>query len=220
MNINDAEKINEHLKEIGDSIFEAKSAYTIWKTIAYSRSIGIVSENLAHKYVDAQNTAPAFFVMIERASLATFVIFVLQSFDKDKKAHSFFKVNTMATEEFIKENQEIFDALKLSRDKIFAHRDMKKNTEYIKITIPSIDKLDIFFENFYSFYNKLTSKHQNSSTIFEMSTNDLLREMELMFMNLTRGEVVRKAEIEMEWMWEKDDKKISDVFRAKNNKLS
>lgn len=213
-------KINEHLKEIGASIFEAKSAYTIWKTIAYSRSVGIVSETLAKKYVEAQNTAPAFFVMTERTSLATFVIFVLQSFDRDKQAHSFFKVDVTATEEFIKENQEVFDALKLSRDKVFAHRDIKKNTDYIKITIPSIDKLDAFFENLFVFYNKLTGKHLDSSTLFDMSTNDLLRQMEYMFMNLTRGEMVRKAEINMEWMWEKDNMKISDVFEAKQEKLS
>jgi len=65
--------ISEHLKEIGASIFEAKSAYTIWKTIAYSRSMGIVSEALAKKYVDAQNTAPSFFVMTERTSHPLFL---------------------------------------------------------------------------------------------------------------------------------------------------
>jgi hypothetical protein len=39
-------------------------------------------------------------------------------------------------------------------------------------------------------------------------------------MNLTRGEMIRKAEIDMEWMWEKDDKKISDVFEANQDRLS
>ncbi len=157
--------------------------------------------------------------MTERTSLATFVICVLQSFDKDKQAHSFFKVDNNATEQFIKENKEVLDALKLSRDKVFAHRDIKKNTDEIKITIPAIDKLDDFFENLFVFYNQQTSKYLNSSTIFDMSTNDLLRDMELMFMNLTRGEMMRKTEIDMEWMWEKDSQKISDVFESKQNKL-
>ncbi len=209
------EKINEHLKEIMESIFQAKSAYTIWKTIFYSRSSSVVSEQLAKKYTDAQNTAPNFFTMTERTSLATFVIFVLQSFDNDRHAHSFFKVDETITKEFIKDNQEVFDALKLSRDKVFAHNDIKKNTDYIKITIPSIDQMDVFFKNLFIFYNKLTKKYLNSTTVFDDSTNDLLRDMENLFMNLTRGEMIRKSEIDMEWMWERDNNKISDLFEVK-----
>lgn len=204
----------DHLKEIGNCIFEAKSAYIVWKTIAYSRSSGVVPEALAKKYVAAQNVAPGFFVLTERATLATFVIFVLQSFDNDVRTHSFFKINTEKTKKFILENKEVFDALKLSRNKVFAHREIKKNTDYIKIIIPPVKKLDIFFDNLYSYYNELTSEHLDSSTIFDSSTNDLLREIELLFMNITRGEIIRTSEIDMEWMWEKDPNKISDVFET------
>jgi hypothetical protein len=206
--------VSDNLKEISGSIFESKSAYVMWKTIAYSRSTGVVSEQLAKKYVAAQCTASGFFAMTEKTSLVTFVIFVLHCFDKDEKAHSFYKVDKSETERFVSENSEVLESLKLVRDKAFAHKDIRKNTDSFKILVPSIEKLDIFFENLFSFYNSLTSKHLNSSTMFDMSTNDLLNEMEYLFMNITRGEVLRKLEIDMEWMWEKDDRRISNIFHV------
>ncbi|MFZ2706590.1 MAG: hypothetical protein WAY88_00460 [Minisyncoccia bacterium] len=213
------EKVNEHLKEIGHSIFEAKSAYTIWKAISYSRSTAIVSEELVEKYVAAQNTAPAFFTMTERLGLVTFVISVLQPFDRDMRTHSFFKVDEAETKIFLKQNEEVLKALRLSRDKVFAHRDISGNTDYIKITIPGIDKLDTFFNNLFLFYNKLTSKHSASLAIFDTSTNDLLNEIERLFMNITRGEMVRKAEIDIKWGWDESSQKISHVFKAEQKSL-
>ena len=50
-----------------------------------------------------------------------------------------------------------------------------------------------------------------SLTLFD-GAEEIKRTVELLFMNLYRGENVRLKEIDIEWTWEKDDKKISDII--------
>jgi hypothetical protein len=211
------QEIKDNLKALEDSIFEAKSAYTLWKVIAYSRSSGVVPLELAEKYVKSQQTAPAFFIMAERTALISFVILILHPIDQDSRSFSLFNVNKEKTNEFIKQNEKTVENLRLVRNKVFAHKD---SVDALKILVPSIEIMDNFFENMISFYNNLTSEHNQSITDFNASCDNLIHEMEYMFMNLTRGEKIRLEEIDLEWMWEKNPKKISDIFDSKNNKKS
>ncbi len=200
-------------KEIIDyfrtNIFEAFSAYNAWKMISYSRSKSVVSAEMADKYTLIQNYYPSFFGTAERSFLVNFVLSVLHSFDKRDDSFSLFKVDKTKTEKFIIENQGVFDELKKLRNKLFAHRD--EDASHNQYKIPSVVSLDIFFDKLIILYNELTSVTDSSSTVFS-NAEDIKRQMELLFMNLYRGENVRLKEIDIEWMWEKDNKKASDVL--------
>lgn len=108
---------------------------------------------------------------------------------------------------FFNENKKVIDALKKARDNIFAHRNIQIDPK--EIVIPSVDDLDNFFSNLEKLYNELSSKIDNSSAWFD-NVENLKREIELVYMNLDRGEMMRRKEIDIEWMWEKDPNKISD----------
>ena len=207
-------EIKDNLKALQDSLFEARSAYSLWKGIAYSRSSGVVPLKLAERYVEAQKTAPAFFTMAERSALISFVILILHPIDSDSRSFSLFNVDKEKTEIFIKENKKTVDDLRLVRNKVFAHKD---SDDTVKL-IPSVERMDTFFENLISFYNTLTSKHTDSITDFDSSCDNLMHEMDYMFMNLIRGENVRLKEIDIEWMWEKDPQNISNTLSSRKNK--
>lgn len=213
-------KVDQHLKELMRSIFEAKQAYTIWKVIAYSRSTSVVSEELAHKYVEIQKTAPAFFIITERACLVTFVLFILQPFDRDGRAYSLLKIDREKTNAFEIKHADVFQSLKIVRDKLFAHKDEVKSETDFKAELPPIEKLDAFLDELYGFYNSITHEIQNAATIFDASTDDLLDEIEGLFINIARGDEMRRAEIDKRWRWLENDKKMSTVFKAKKHRLS
>lgn len=71
--------------------------------------------------------------------------------------------------------------------------------------------MDKFFEDLINLYNKLTSAVDGSATTFQNAV-EIKRDIELLFMNLYRGEMMRKKEIDIEWTWEKDSKKASDLL--------
>lgn len=211
-------EIEENLESIGGSIFEAKSAFTAWKAIVYSRSSNIVTEELAKKYVNAQKTAVSFFVIAERSFLATFILLSLHPIDKDSRSFSFFKIDEGKTKKFIIENKSVIDRLMLVRNKVFAHKDSDVTKYTIEsYAIPSLQELEDFFDNLTKFYNELTGFYKDSFTDFENGNNHLLNEMDYMFMNLTRGENARIQEIDIEMMWLKDRNIIAKTLRGKNS---
>ena len=96
-------------KEITDyfrsNIFEASSAYNGWKMLFLSRSKGVVSNEMAERYVEIQKYHPQFFSLTERAFLIDFVLLILHSFDKRDDSFSLYKVNKKETDDFVKNNK-------------------------------------------------------------------------------------------------------------------
>jgi len=198
-------------KEITDyfmsNIYESFSAYNGWKMIFCSKFEKEFSKKMAERYVEIQNYHKDFFVTIERSFLVHFVIMSLHAFDKNNNSYSLYKVDQKSTKIFVKNNEKIIKDLKKLRNKLFAHKDINKR-DY---KIPSVKSLDEFFKNLMDFYNKLTARLYSSQTTFENAEN-IKRNIELLFMNLYRGEAIKKREIDIEWSWEKDNKKASDVL--------
>lgn len=192
------------------NIFDALSFYTAWKMLSHSKSKEVVSEQMANRYVEIQNYHPNFFVAAERAFLVSFVILVLHPFDKRNDSHSLYKIDRNTTKDFVKNNESVLDALQALRNKLFAHRDsnISPSTNFI---IPSVINMDKFFENLINLYNKLTSIVDGSATIFQNAV-EIKRDIELLFMNLFRGEMSRKKEIDIKWTWEQDNKKASNIL--------
>lgn len=189
------------------NIFEAKSHYTEWKMILHARSIGVVTKEMAERYTAIQKQAGSFFTLTERACLISFVVLICHIFDKRSDSMSLEKVDKKTYQDFYNKNKTVIDHLKKARDNIFAHRNIQIDPK--EIIIPSVDDLDNFFSNLEKLYNSLSSKIDNSSAWFD-NVENLKREIELVYMNLDRGEMMRRKEIDIEWMWEKDPNKISD----------
>jgi len=200
-------------KEIIDyfrsNIFEAISAYNGWKMIAYSKSKGVVSSKMAERYVEIQKYHSEFFITTERAFLINFVILSLHSFDPRDDSYSLYQVDKKETEIFVQNNNKVITDLRALRNKLFAHKDINASTSQYKI--PSPIDLDQFFKNLVEFYNKLSHQVDRSSTIFS-NAEEIKRHIELLFMNLYRGEAVRKREIDVKWLWEENNKKASDIL--------
>lgn len=93
------------------------------------------------------------------------------------------------------------------RNKLFAHKDANLG----QFLVPPINELDQFFKNLISLYNELTATFDDFSTIF-INAEEVKHDLEYLFMNLYRGENVQKQEINIDWLWEKDSGKISDVI--------
>lgn len=201
--------ITDHFRR---NIFEAYSHYNAWKVIAYSKSKGVVSEKMAERYVQVQNYHSAFFSLSERAFLISFIMLVLHSFDKDDRSFSLWKIDSEKTELFSLQNESILTELSLVRNKLFAHSDIDPQSgTLVSYDVPSVERLDVFFKNLLDFYNTLSREVDQSLTLFD-GAEEIKRTVELLFMNLYRGENVRLKEIDIEWTWEKDDKKISDII--------
>lgn len=203
-------------KEITDyfrsNIFESISAYSAWKMLYFSKSKGIVAENRVDSYVKIQNFHSNFFVTAEKAFLNNFVIKILHPFDKRNDSFSLYKVDKEKTEKFVEDNKLVLDKLKNVRHKLFAHRDQSAKSRTFQL--PSIIEMDTFIKNLVGFYNVITSKTDNSATVFS-NAEEVMRDIELLFMNLERGETIRKLEIDIDWMWKKDDKIASKLLQNK-----
>jgi len=201
------EKEKTIIKYFLGNIFEAKSHYTGWKMIYHARYNGVVSKEMAEKYTAIQKQAGSFFTLTERGFLISFVMLICHVFDKRSDSMSLEKVDKTLYTKFFNENKKVIDALKKARDNIFAHRNILIDPK--EIVIPDVDDLDNFFSNLEKLYNELSSKIDNSSAWFD-SVENMKREIELVYMNLDRGEMMRRKEIDIESMWEKDPSKISD----------
>lgn len=196
------------IKYFRSNIYESFASYNAWKMLYLSTSKNVVSKDMAERYVAIQNYHPQFFTLTTRAFLITFVILVLHAFDKTKGAASLYKLNRESTEVFVKENEKILKMLKSVRDKIFAHRSV--SVDFNEILLPSVDDLDEFYQNLFSFYNSLT-KVENSSTGFGNAV-DVKYSIESLFQNLERGESQRLTEINIKYGWESNRNKASDVI--------
>lgn len=199
-------KITDYFRS---NIFEAFSAYNGWKMIFLSRSKGVVSDEMAERYLEIQRYHPQFFSLTERSFLINFVLLILHPFDRRDDSFSLYKVNKEETENFVENNKVVIKKLKDLRHKVFAHKDIHTNASDYEI--PSVIDLDNFFEKLIIFYNKLTFSVDDSSTIFS-NAKEVKQQIELLFMNLYRGEAVRKKEIDLEWKWQKNNKKASDIL--------
>jgi hypothetical protein len=207
---------SENVKKITDyfraSIFDSYGAYSAWKMIRGSRSITILGKQMADKYVGVQKIHGDCFVVFEKALLFHFVVLVLHPFDTDPSATSLYKVDRKKTEEFVKANLELITNLKLLRNKVFAHKEYKcesDNTHTYKV--PSFDHLDNFFKSLIIFYNNITSEKLSSNTIFDNAPR-IKTDIEYLLMNIDRGESVRKKEIEIKYGWKERDRKASDLL--------
>lgn len=201
--------MKEQIKYFQGNIFEAKLAYNAWKMVAFSRWSAYVGKDLAEKYTKIQNYHKYFFVLIERSLLFHWVMMVMHCFDNRKDVFSLKKIAKNNYNEFINDigNAKILKNLKNVRNTLFAHR-----SKTIKgRDIGNVKELDIFWKNLEDFYNKICHDFDKSKTLFD-NTDNLKYDVENLFCNLERGENIRKNEIDIEWLWQKNPKRISNIL--------
>lgn len=191
------------------SIFEAKSAFNVWKMIVYSRWEAYVGKELADKYVKIQKCHSSLFPLIENSLLFHWVLLILHCFDPRKDTYSIDKINKGYYAAFIKneENNKVLKRLKDVRDSLFAHRaKIIKGRE-----IGSVESLDLFFKNIEDLYNRIRHDFDQSSVLFK-NADDMKYEVENLFMNIEKGEAVRKKNIKDECVWIQNPKRISNIL--------
>ncbi len=196
----------EALKHFRLSIIDAKLAYTLFKSLYQSRDKEFVGEELFEKYFWTQKQHNIF-VLIEHNAYSIFVVKILHGFDNDKRALTLRDIDKNAYKDFIDDtkNKEVLEKIKILRDKTIAHYDKDQSH---KNELPLFKDIDSFFERLQNFYNKLSGDIEDSVTIFEQD-KDLKRELEKMLRNLYVGEKIRLLNIDVEWNWDKNPKKIS-----------
>jgi hypothetical protein len=200
-------------KEITDyfrsNIFEAFAGYTVWKMLSHSKSSDVVSKEMAEKYTEIQNYHVEFFSSVEKALLLSWVVLVLHPFDKRRDVHSFYKIDRSKTASFVSSHESVLDALFALRNYLFAHR----NKDYLSknFILPSVVNMDNFFESLIQFFNELTLFTDQSATDF-MFAKSAKYATENLFMNVYRGELMRRGEIDIRYSWEENNKKASDIL--------
>lgn len=201
--------MKDQVKYFLGSILEAKIAYNAWKMIVYSRLTSYVGEEMANKYVEIQEYHGTFFTLVERSLFFHWVLVVLHCFDPRQDTFSLDKVNKKLADEFKRnqENKEVLTRLKNIRDSLLAHRAKRiKGRE-----IGSVESLEKFFKNIEDLYDKIRSGFDKTSVSFH-SSNDIKHEVENLFMNIYKGEQVRRNEIDIDLLWGSDPKRISNVL--------
>jgi hypothetical protein len=201
--------MKEQLDYFRGNIFEAKSAYNAWKMIVFSRWSAYVGQDMAEKYTKIQKYHGDFFGLIERSFLLHWVVLVLHCFDKRGDVFSLRKIAPKEYNKFMKDatNVKIFENLKNARDSLFAHR--AKNIKGKEIG--NVEDLDIFWKNIEDFYNKICHDFDRSRTMFG-NTDNVKHDIENLFMNLERGEFIRKNEIDIKYSWKENPKRISNIL--------
>lgn len=201
--------MKEQLDYFRGNIFEAKSAYNAWKVIFYSRRPAYTGKDLTENYVKIQNYHKDFFGLIERSLLYHWVVLVLHCFDSRRDVFSLRKIGREYYDLFIKDsgNSKIFKRLKTVRDTLLAHR--AKNI--ISRELGSVEEIDLFWKNLEDFYNKVCHSFDKSTTLFG-NTENVKHDIENLFYNLERGENIRKNEINIEYLWRKNPKRISNIL--------
>lgn len=198
----------KYIEYFRGNILESFSAYNGWKTLLLSRSSKELGQDLANFYVDIQSNHKHFFVISERSMLVSFIVLSLQAIDRRRDVFSLFKIDSKKTNNFVKENEVIINKLKKVRDEIFAHKSEKE----IKREIPPMNDIDKYFENLFKFYNELSSEVEGSSTIFD-NGRLIIEDTEHVMHNVYRGEVTRKAGIDVRWKSEENPNNLSRVAR-------
>ncbi|MBU4480248.1 hypothetical protein KKG48_02285 [Patescibacteria group bacterium] len=188
------------------SIIDAKLSYTLFKLLYQSRAESIVGKQLFEKYFWVQKQHNIF-KLIEHNAVEVFVVKILHGFDNNDNALTLRDIDEDAYAKFIEreENKHILDKIRRLRRKSVAHFDKKQPTDK---KLPTFKEIDTFFINLQQFYNDLCGKIESSVTIFKQD-EDLKRELEKVLKNLYVGEKIRLLNIELEYDWEKNPKKIS-----------
>lgn len=201
--------MKEQLDYFRGNIFEAKSAYNAWKMIVYSKWPTYIGKDLAENYVKIQCYHKDFFGLIEHSFLFHWVLLILHCFDRTKNSFSLQKIVRKDAELFLKEphNVKVFNNLKTVRDTLLAHR--AKNIK--RREIGSVEDLDLFWKNLENFYNKICHDFDKSTTLFG-NTENVKYDIENLFYNLERGENIRKNEIDIECLWQKNPNRISNIL--------
>ena len=203
---NEKKNQKEAINHFRLSIIDAKLAYTLFKALYQSRAESIVGKQLFEKYFWVQKQHKIF-NLIENNAVNVFIIKILHGFDNNNDALTLRDIDKDAYTAFlnIKENRDIIDKIKKLRDKSITHFDKKQPADK---QLPTFEEIDSFFDRLEKFYNDLCKKIESSVTIFEQDT-DLKREIEKVLKNLYIGEKIKLLNIEMEWEWDKNPKKIS-----------
>jgi hypothetical protein len=192
-----SENKQEAIKHFRLSIIDAKLAYTLFKFLYWSRAESVVGKVLAEKYLWTQNQHGNFFTMVEYCAVTTFIIKIIHGFDNDHRALTLKDIDEQTYVDFIGQsgNKEVIKKIRNLRCQRIAHHD-----KIIKIgqDLPSFEKIDLFFENLENFYNDLTKKIENSSTLFGQD-QDLKNNLEKIFQNLFIGEKNRLLYNELKW---------------------
>jgi len=196
----------EALKHFRLSIIDAKLAYTLFKSLYQSRDKEFVGEELFEKYFWTQKQHNIF-VQIEHNAVSVFIIKILHGFDNDRRSLTLRDIDEKAYKDFVDDtkNKKVLEKIKTLRDKTIAHYDKDQNR---KNELPLFSDIDLFFERLQTFYNDVSKKVEDSVTLFGQD-EDLKRELEKMLMNLYVGEKIRLLNIDVEWKWDKNPKKIS-----------
>lgn len=191
------------------SIIDAKLAYTLFKSLYLSRAKNTVDKKLFEKYFWVQKQHNYFFKMVEHCAVNTFVIKIMHGFDGDSRSLSLKDICEDSYKEFIEKNKKVIEGVKNLRNKKFAHYDKSVIGEK-ETKLPPFEEIDLFFKNLEKFYNKLSSKYDDSTTIFKQD-EDLKSNLEKVLQNLYVGEKIRLLNIEMKWQWNENPKKISKI---------
>lgn len=193
----------ETIKYFRQNIYNARSSYEAWKMIYYARSKNVVGDEMSKLYTDIQNYHASFFTVAGNAFLTNFIILICHVFEKRSDSMSLIRIDKEKYSQFYKNNQEVIDEIKNTRNKIFAHKG--KNINDLKI--PSPERMKLFFNNIQDFYNELSSKKDNSTTWFDY--DNLKHEIESLYKNLHRGENARLETINVEYFWNNNENIIS-----------
>ncbi|MEK7116993.1 MAG: hypothetical protein AAB837_02415 [Patescibacteria group bacterium] len=202
--------MKEQAKYFLGSIFEAKSAYNIWKMIVYSKYIHYVGEEMANKYVEIQKTHANFFKLVERSLLFHWVLVILHCFDDHRKdTYSLNKMDKKHYNEFLKnkDNRTTLKRLKDVRNSLLAHRaKIIKNSN-----LGSVEELDLFFKNVENLYNNIRHDLDSTGVLFN-NADDIKFDVESLFMNIEIANNITKQETEDELLWWKNQKRISNIL--------
>lgn len=197
------ENNNNEIEYFRSNIYNARSSYEAWKMLFYARSGNVVGDEMSKKYTEIQNYHSDFFQIIERSLLTTFVILIAHVFEKRDDSLSLKRIDEKKYNDFYKNNKEVADDIMKIRHKIFAHKGKGADG----LLVPSIEKLDIFFDNVQNFYNELSSEDNDSTTWFDYK--HLKHTIESLYKNLCRGESMRLSEIDVEYSWDYNENIIS-----------
>jgi len=192
------------------SIIDAKLAYVLLKSLWQSRCSEIVGEKLQEKYVWVWKQHNYFFGIVEHCAAITFITKILHGFDvfdPQDRPLTLKDIDSNAYDNFVNEeqNKKILDQFRGLRNKRMAHHDKE---EYDS-DFPPFNEIDAFFERLEKFYDALISEIEGASVIRNQD-QDLKQSIEKVFQNLYSGEKNRLLQINMEYLWSKDPKKISN----------
>jgi len=191
------------------SIIDAKKAYVLLKSLCLSRCPEIVGEKLCEKYIWVWKQHNDFFGIVEHCAASTFITKILHGFDDSDpqdRPLTLKDIDQNAYTNFVNEeqNKKILDQFRELRNKRIAHYDKEGSDS----NFPPFNEIDAFFERLEKFYDALIAEIEGASVIRKQD-QDLKQSIEKVFQNLYSGEKNRLLQINMEYLWNKDPKKIS-----------